>query len=103
MSLLYIGFQQHQWIISQKTLWPVLEIFVKKIALDGDWIVAFSEIIFLPTKLNNVTDEEFTYLRVSEVAASISNAGNRNTISRPYCGENFFYQIRRVHFYRTID
>ena len=102
MSLLYIGFQQHQWIISQKTFWPVLEIFVKKIALDGDWIVAFSEIIFLPTKLNNVTDEEFTYLRVSEVAASISNAGNLNTISRPYCGEYFFIKSGEYTFIEQL-
>ena len=34
----------------------------EEIALDGDWRVALSEIIF-PTKLNNVTDEEFTYFR----------------------------------------
>ena len=73
----------------------------EEIALDGDWRVALSEIIF-PTKLNNVTDEEFTYFRASEVVASKSNAGNRNTISRPYYGEKV-YQIRRVHFYRTID
>ena len=65
-------------------------IFCKEeIALDGDWRVALSEIIF-PTKLNNVTDEEFTYFRASEVVASKSNAGNRNTISRPYYGENVF-------------
>ena len=41
----------------------------EEIALDGDWRVALSEIIF-PTKLNNVTDEEFTYFRASEVVAS---------------------------------
>ena len=54
----------------------------KEIALDGDWRVALSEIIF-PMKLNNVTDEEFTYFTASEVVVSKSNAGNRNTISRP--------------------
>ena len=47
-----------------------------------------SEIIF-PTKLNNVTDKEVTYVRASEVVASKSNAGDRNTISRPYYDENF--------------
>ena len=58
----------------------------KEIVLDGDWRVALSEIIF-PTKLNIVTDEEFTYFRASEVVVSTSNAGNRNTISRPGYGE----------------
>ena len=38
----------------------------EEIALDGDCRVALSKIIF-PTKLNNVTDEEF---RASEVVAS---------------------------------
>ena len=33
--------------------------FKEEIALDGDWRVALSKIIF-PTKINNVTDEEFT-------------------------------------------
>ena len=46
----------------------------EEIALDGDWRVALSERIF-PTKLNNVTDEELTYFRASEVVASKSNAG----------------------------
>ena len=63
--------------------------FKEEIALDGDWRFALSEIIF-PTKLNNVTDNEFTYFRASEVVASKSNAGNRNTISRPYYCENVF-------------
>ena len=54
----------------------------------GDWRVALSEIIF-PTRLNNVTDEEFKYFRASEVVASKSNAGNQNKISRTYYGENF--------------
>ena len=58
-------------------------IFCKEeIALDGDWRVALSEIIF-PIKINNVTDEEFTYFRASEVVAS-------NTISRPYYTEKVF-------------
>ena len=61
----------------------------EEIALDGDWRVALSEIIF-PTKLNNVTDEEFTYFRASEVVAIKSNAGNRKTISRPYSGKKVF-------------
>ena len=72
----------------------------EEIALDGDWRVALSEIIF-PSKLNNVTDEEFTYFRASKIVASKFNAGNRNTISRLW--RKFFYQIRRVHFYRTTD
>ena len=79
----------------------------EEIALDGDWRVALSEIIF-PTKLNKVTDEEFTCFRAS-VVASKSNAGNRNT--KLAIGIQFpdltmaksFYQIRRVQFYRTID
>ena len=61
----------------------------EEIALDGDWRVALSEKIF-QTKLNNVTDEEFTYFRPSEVVASKSKAGNRDTISRPCYGGNFF-------------
>ena len=61
----------------------------EEIALDGDWRVALSEIIFL-SKLNNFTDEEFTYFRASEVVASKFNTGSRNTISRPYYGKNFF-------------
>ena len=61
----------------------------EEIALDGDWRIALSEIIF-PTKLNNVTDEEFTYFRASEVVASKYNAGNLNTISRPYYGKKVF-------------
>ena len=51
----------------------------EEIDLDGNWRVALSEIIF-PIKINNVTDEEFTYFRASEVVAS-------NTISRPYYGK----------------
>ena len=62
-----------------------------KIALDGDWRVALSEIIF-PTQLNNVTDEEFTYFRVSEVVASKSNTGNRNAVSIPHYGEKVFIE-----------
>ena len=61
----------------------------EEIALDGDWRIALSEIIF-PTKLNNVTDEEFTYFRASKVVASKYNAGNLNTISRPYYGKKKF-------------
>ena len=69
--------------------WAKFRIFcIEEIALDGDRRVALSEIIF-PTKLNNVTDEEFTYFRASNVVAIESNAGNRDTISRPYYGENF--------------
>ena len=60
----------------------------EELALDGDWRVALSEKIF-PTKLNNVTDEEFTYFRACEVVASKSNAGNRNTISRPTKAKKF--------------
>ena len=69
----------------------------EEIALDGDWRVALSEIIF-PTKLNNVTDEEFTYFRASKVVASKSNAGNRNTISRPYYGEKCFIKSVKYTF-----
>ena len=61
----------------------------EKKVLDGDWTVSLSEII-LPKELNNVTDEEFTYFRASEVVASKSNAGNRNEVSRPYYGEKVF-------------
>ena len=64
----------------------------EEIALDGDWRVALSEIIF-PTKLNNVTDEEFTYFRASEGVASKSNVGNRSTISRPYYGKKVFIEL----------
>ena len=72
------------------------------IALDGDWRVALSGIIF-PTKLNNVTDEEFTYFRASEVVASKSNAGNRITISRPYYGEKIFIKSGEYTFIEKID
>ena len=54
----------------------------EEIALDGVWTVALSELVF-PKKFNIVTDEEFTYFTASEVVASKSNAGNRNTTSRP--------------------
>ena len=73
----------------------------EEIALDGDWRVALSEIIF-PTKLNNVTDEEFTYFRASEVVASKSNAGNRNTISRPYYGEKVFIKSGEYTFIEQL-
>ena len=73
----------------------------EEIALDGDWTVALSEIIF-PTKLNNVTDEEFTYFRASEVVASKSNAGNRNTISRPYYGEKVFIKSGEYTFIEQL-
>ena len=74
----------------------------EEIALDGDWRVALSEIIF-QTKLNNVTDEDFTYYRACKVVASKSNAGNRNKKIRPLLWRKNCYQIRRVHFCRTID
>ena len=73
----------------------------EEIALDGDWRVALSEIIFL-TKLNNVTDEEITYFRASEVVASKSNAGNRNTISRPYYGEKVFIKSGEYTFIEQL-
>ena len=73
----------------------------EEIALDGDWRVALSEIIF-PTKLNNVTDEELTYFRASEVVASKSNAGNRNTISRPYYGEKVFIKSGEYTFIEQL-
>ena len=73
----------------------------EEIALEGDWRVALSEIIF-PTKLNNVTDEEFTYFRASEVVASKSNAGNRNTISRPYYGEKVFIKSGEYTFIEQL-
>ena len=55
----------------------------EELDLDGYWRVALSEMTF-PTKLNNVTDHEFTYFRASEVVASKSNAGNWKTTSKPY-------------------
>ena len=70
-------------------------------ALDGDWRVALSEISF-PTKLNNVTDEELTYFRASEVVTSKSNAGNRNTISRPYYGEKVFIKSGEYTFIEQL-
>ena len=73
----------------------------EEIALDGDWRVALSEIIF-PTKLNNVTDEEFTYFRASEVVASKPNAGNRNTISRPYYGKKDFIKSGEYIFIEQL-
>ena len=73
----------------------------EEITLDGDWRVALSEINF-PTKLNNVTDEEFTYFRASEVVASKSNAGNRNTISRPYYGEKVFIKSGEYTFIEQL-
>ena len=73
----------------------------EEIALVGDWRVALSEIIF-PTKLNNVTDEEFTYFRASVVVASKSNAGNRNTISRPYYGEKVFIKSGEYTFIEQL-
>ena len=73
----------------------------EEIALDGDWRVALSEIVF-PTKLNNVTDEEFTYFRSSKEVASKSNAGNRNTISRPYYGENKFIKSGEYTFIERL-
>ena len=82
-------FTVHQWFISQTTLWPVLEIFVRRNSFRRR-SESFSLRNNFPTKLNNVTDEEFTYFRASEVVASESNAGNRNTISRPYYGEKVF-------------
>ena len=65
------------------------------IALDGDWRVALSENIF-PTKSVNFDYEDFTCIKASEVLDSKFNDGNRNTISRPYCGEKFF--IKSLEF-----
>ena len=48
----------------------------EEIALDGDWRVALSEKKF-QKKLNNVTDEDFTYYRATKLVASKSNACNR--------------------------
>ena len=73
----------------------------EKLALDGDWRVAMSE-IKVTKKLNSVTDEKVMYFRAFEVLASNSNACNRITISRPCYGKKI-YQIRRVHIDRTID
>ena len=43
--------------------WAGFRFFCKEeVALDGDWRVAI-----FPTSLNNVTDEEFTYFRATEV------------------------------------
>ena len=73
----------------------------EEIALDGEWRVALSEMIF-STKLNNVNDEEFTYFRASEVVASKPNAGNRNTISRPYYGEKVFIKSGEYTFIEQL-
>ena len=70
-------------------------------ALDGNWRVALSETIF-PTKLKSVTDEEFTYFRASEKVSSKSNAGNRNTISRPFYGKNFFIKSGEYTFIKQL-
>ena len=76
----------------------------EEIALDGDWRLAISELVF-PTNLNNVTNENFTYYRASELVASKSNAGIRKSEYnfQTLLWQKKFYQIRRVHFYRTID
>ena len=81
-------FTVHQWFISQTTFWPVLEISVRRNSFRRR-SESFSLRYNFPTKLNIVTDEEFTYFRAAEVVASKSNAGNRNTISRHYYGEKF--------------
>ena len=73
----------------------------EEIALDGDWRVALSEIIF-PTKLNNVTDEEFTYFRASEVVVSKYSAGKRNIISRPYYGKKKFIKSGQYTFIEQL-
>ena len=60
-----------------------------EIALNGDWRVALSE-INISKKLNNVTDQEFTFFRATEILASKLNAGNQITISKPYYGKSTF-------------
>ena len=55
-----------------------------------------------PTKLNNVTDQELTYFRASEVLASKSNAGNRKTISRPFYGEKNFIKSGEYTFIEQL-
>ena len=58
----------------------------QEIALNGDWRVALSE-INISLKLNNVTEQEFTYFRATEILASKFYAGNQKTISKPYYGK----------------
>ena len=74
---------------SDNTLACFRSLCEKEIALDGDWRVALSE-IFFPTKLNNVTEKEYTYFRASKIIASKPIAGNPNTFSRPYYGKKIF-------------
>ena len=54
-------------------------------------------------KLNNVTDEEFTYFRASEIIASKFNAGNRNTISRPYYGKKIIKSEENTFIEQLIN
>ena len=61
-----------------------------------------SLIKIFPTKLNNVTDKEFTYFRASKVVASKSSAENRNTISRPYYGEKVFIKSGEYTFIEQL-
>ena len=85
----------------ENTLASFRKICKAEIALDGDWRVALSEIIF-PTKINNVTDQEITYFRASEKVASKSNAGNRNKISRPKNGEKVFIKSGEYTFIKQF-
>ena len=50
MILLYIWFQQHQWIIPRQLFGQIYIFCREEIALDGDWRVALSEIIFRQIK-----------------------------------------------------